>query len=51
MSAEKKTDQPKERSEPSGPGVSKKKDEVSQQDLDRVTGGHPFPLNPQPLPP
>jgi hypothetical protein len=41
MSTEKKTDPSNERSQPSPPEVNKKKqgDELSPQDLDRVTGG------------
>jgi hypothetical protein len=53
MSTEKKTDPSNEQRPTSGPEVNeeKKGTELSQQDLDRVTGGRPFPLNPQPLPP
>jgi hypothetical protein len=52
MSTEKKTNPPSERPEssPEDKGHNKH-DELTQGDLDRVTGGKVYPLNPQPLPP
>jgi hypothetical protein len=52
MSTDKKTE-PSERPGPlpSEDNGNKKQGELKQEDLDRATGGRPFPLNPQPLPP